>query len=201
MEPQFVGINVDLILANVTADRSNLADALDRLQFILDDEVLHASQFVQSHATFGRLKHVVVDLTEPRRIGSQLRNHTLGQLGCGGPELFGHPAAGPVEIDRVLERDLHKAVTEHAFAADRIRTRNGQQRNAERIRHLIFDIFGRTSRPRRQHNDLVLADVRNRIDRHRLESEPTPDAHADREQHHQQWFFYAETDDEIQHRY
>ena len=44
---QFVRIDFDLVLPNVPSDRRYLADTLDCLKLVFDDEVLHASQVCQ----------------------------------------------------------------------------------------------------------------------------------------------------------
>ena len=55
VKAKLVRIDFDLILANVTADRRDLADPFDRLQLVLHNEVLHAAKFCEPHAFIGWL--------------------------------------------------------------------------------------------------------------------------------------------------
>ena len=88
VKTQLVGINFDLVLTNVSANGSDFADSFDRLEFVLDDKVLHASQVRQAHPVFGWLQSVVVDLAQSGGVWSELRNNSIGQLRCCCPKLF-----------------------------------------------------------------------------------------------------------------
>ena len=113
--------------------------------------------------------------------------------------MFGDATAGPIEIDAVLERHLHERVSEHALATNALGTGHGEQRDTERISDLVFDVFGRAAGPRRQHDDLVLADVRNRIDRHGLIAVPAIDQEPDCQQHDQRRFLHTESHEASEH--
>ena len=141
MESQFVGIDLDLILADVTTNRRDFADTFDRLQFVLHNEVLQAAKFGEAHAVFGWLQRVIVDLSQSGCIRTELRNDTIGQLRCGTAELLRDSTSRPVEVNRILKRHLDKAVAEHAFPANGFRAGNSQQRNTQRISDLVFNVF------------------------------------------------------------
>ena len=55
VETKFVRVDFDLILPNIATNRRDFADTFDRLQFVLDDEVLQAAKLGEIHAFFGRL--------------------------------------------------------------------------------------------------------------------------------------------------
>ena len=80
MKAKLVRIDFDLILANVTADRRDLADPFDRLQLVLHNEVLHAAKFCEPHAFLGWLKRVVVNLSQSGRVRAKLWYNPIGQL-------------------------------------------------------------------------------------------------------------------------
>ena len=116
MKAKLVGVDFDLVLANVTADRRDLADPFDRLQLVLHNEVLQTAKFGQPHTFLGWLKRVVVNLPQSGGVWSKLRDDAIGQLRGRTSELLRNSTACPIEVNFVLERDLDKAVAEHALA-------------------------------------------------------------------------------------
>ncbi len=177
--PQLVGIDFDLVLLHVAADRRHLGHAVDGLQRVLDEEILLRAQFGQVHSR-RRLEHVVEDLSQRRRVGSQTRRDAIGQRAGYGRQLLGDAGAGPVEIDAVVKRHLHEAEAEHALAAHVLRARHGLQGDGQGIGDLVFHVLGRTARPLGEHDHLVLADVGNRIERHFLRGVPAKSNDGDR---------------------
>ena len=196
---QPVGIDFDLVLPYVAANRRDLSDTFHRLQRILDEVVLLGPQFRQVHA-FGRVQHVVVDLAQGRGVRTERRRDAFGQRTSDRHQLLDHTRTGPVKIDVVVECHLHKTEAEHALAADVFRTWHGLQRDRKRIRDLVLDILRRTPHPLRKDNDLVLANVGNRVERHFPGGIPTVCNDHDRREQDEEPFADAEIEDLPDHR-
>ena len=83
--------------------------------------------------------------------------------------------------------------------ADRLHARRARQADRQRIGDLIFDILRRAAGPVGEHDDLLLADVGNGVDRD-VRQRVIADAQDDqRRQHHEEPVVQAPADDEVDH--
>ena len=99
----------------------------------------------------------------------------------------------------VFECHLDKAVAKKAFAANRFCLRDCEHRDRERVGNLIFDVLGRSARPRRENDDLVLTNVRNGVDRYAAHRHPTQADRCRRDDEHDQRLANAKAYQSLKH--
>ncbi len=166
-------------------------------------EIPAAGRMAVRIASFQRVPE---HLAQGRGIGTERRLHAGGQRPRRQTvQLFQDPGSPPVKLHVVLENHVDRREPEHRVGPHRFHTRHAQQRHGQRVRDLVLDILRRSPHPFGEHDLLVLADVRNRIDRHRIARQPaevpvkrshpdTPGHQQDQEQDHNQLVLQAKPD-------
>jgi hypothetical protein len=197
---QRVGIDVDLVLAHEAADGGHLADALRGEQAVAHVPVLHAAQLVEIPAAdrpavgIAPLQRVPVHLAQRGGVRTQGGRHAVRQEARRqAVQLLEDARARPVELGLFVEDQEDHREAERGAAADFLHAGHTEQRDRQRIGHLVLDVLRRTAGPLGEHDLLVLAEVRNGVHRHRVARHPigvpverrNRDARADDRQHQQ----------------
>ena len=199
-----VRVHVHLVLADVSADRGDLAYPVGRLNRVADGPLLDRAKLLEVPSA-GRVavripafERVPEYLPKGRGVRAKrrldpFRQHVSRQR----IELLQHPAAGPVEVSPVLEDDVDTGEPEHREASDSLYIRHAHQRYRQRVRHLVLDVLRASAHPRGKDNLLVLADVgygvrgdgvaRQILDSQveRRDVKPRPNDEEHQEHHHQ----------------
>ncbi len=160
-----VGIDVDLVLAPEPADRGHLRHAGDRLQVVLEIPVLVRAQVGERALARGVHQHVLEDPAEARRVGPQLGLRVLRQAREHAGEVLERARAGPVDVGVVVEDDVDERVAEVGEAADGPDVGRAEHGGDDRVGDLRLDEVG-AAVPARVDDDLVLAEVGDRVERH-----------------------------------
>ena len=156
-------MDVDLILLDVAADAGHFGHALDRLQLITHVPVLHAAQLPQVSAV--RFERVPIDLAQRRGVRAKLRHDARRQFARGVVHPLQHTRPAPVVVVLVVKDHEHHREAEAGHRPDRLDAGRALQADRQRIGDLVLDVLRRPSRPLHHHDDLLFADVGNRIDR------------------------------------
>ena len=106
------------------ADAGDLGDIGDGLQFIAQEPVLDASELGEVVLPRAVDQRILVNPTDPGRIGTERGHRPLGQATLHLAEIFEHAAARPIEIGAILENDVDVAVAGERIAADGARARH-----------------------------------------------------------------------------
>ena len=176
---QACGIDVDLVLPHRAPDAGDFGDAGHRVELVADEPILERSQISQRVALAfdGVPEHV----TDAGRIGPERRDDTGRQRLGQQIQPLQHPRPCEVEIDRVFEDDVDHREPEGGRRAHDAHAGQALQAHGQRIRDLVFHLLRRASRPISKDDDLVVAEVRNRVDRRGQQRPVAPDS-QEREQ-------------------
>jgi len=164
-------VEVDLVLPLEAADRRHLGDSRHRLERVPQVPVLDRPQLAQVVPV--ALQGVPVDVPHPRAVGPEDRDDSLGQAVADLVQPLQHPAAGPIEVHRVLEDDVDHRRAEHRRRADGPHVRQSLEVRRQRVGHLVLDDLRRPSFPHRVDDDLVVGKVRDGVDG-RAQQRPRP---------------------------
>jgi hypothetical protein len=190
-------MDVDLVLLDEAADARDLAHSFDGIELVAHVPVLDRPQFREVEAL--ALDRVPVDLPESGRIGAEHGHDARRQPLLRDVHALEHTRARPVVIDVVLEDDERHREPEARHRPDRLDAGRAGQAGREGERDLIIDVLRAAARPVGVHDDLLLADVGDRIHRRASEREVAADAQAGNDQHHQEDVPEAPTDDRVDH--
>ena len=174
-------VDIDLVLTDVPADGGNFRDPGNRLERVTNVPVLDRTELIQTERSGNdipvfvlRLQGIPIHLAEGCGIGTQRWRGIIRQGACWKrSELLEHTGAGPVEVDVFFEDDVDAGESEHRRAADRAHAGDAQQSSRQGIGDLVFEVAGRSSRPVREYDLLILADIRQRIDGHWVARKPS----------------------------
>jgi len=206
--PHRVGIHVDLVLADVTADAGDLTDTRNPLQGVAHVPVLDGAELIEAEAAPGTLECVPVDLAKAGGIRAETGGHAGGQHLLSDVELFQQTRPAPVEIVLVIEDHVDHGEAEHREGADRLEAGRTLQHGGERVGDLVFDVLRRTAGPVGEDELLVLADVRDGVDGDRIARDQllfhlkghdpiAPQQDEGENQEHNQLVLETETDDAV----
>ena len=145
-----------------SSDAADFRDALNGVELVADEPVLHRAQLAEVVAPLrrpGRIDGQVI-LVNPAQAGGvrpKLRNHAGGHLAGDEAEPFQHPGAREVILDVVLEdhRDQRKA--KHRVGANRLHAGEPLQVDGERVSDLVFHFLRTASQQLGKDDDLVFA--------------------------------------------
>ena len=97
---------------------------------------------------------------------------------------FQHALAGEIEVDVVLEDDIHHREAELGSRANRLHAGQPLQIDRQRIRDLILDFLRAAPRPVGKHDHLVLRKIGDRVDRRVNRGVNTPHGECQRQHNH-----------------
>ena len=109
-------------------------------------------------------ERVLIDPTDARRVGPELRLHAFGKTRQDFAQVLEHARACPVEVGAVLEDDVDVRVAEVREPPDRLDLGRPEQRRGDGIRHLVLEDVGAPI-PARVDDDLGVGEVGDRIER------------------------------------
>lgn len=170
-------IDINLVLLNVTADRCDFGDAGNGVQLVADEPVLQAAQFPQRVRR--ALDGVPEDMADAGRIGPEGRRHSRRKRLGDQAHALQHPAAGEVQVDIVLEDHVNHREAERGLRAHDPHATQALKVDRQRVGDLVFDLLRIMSGPIREDDDLVVGEIRNRIDWRRVQGPPAPAGEPD----------------------
>ncbi len=138
---------------------------------VTNKPVLQRAQVTQTHLI--AFQRVPEDLAHAGRVGTERRHNAFRQLLCEKVQAFQHARPSPVKIDVVFEDHIDHREAKRRTRAHHAHTGQALQIRDQRIRDLIFDFLRRPPGPIREHDHLVLREVRNRVDG-RAQQGPVP---------------------------
>ncbi len=149
------------------AAAGHFGHAVHRSQLIADEPVLDAAQLTQvvigSRWIVIVFYQVPVDMPNTGALrpepGYDIRRQDIP--GAGQP--FADPGARPVDIHCVIKDHIHHAETKRSLGANVLDVGQGAERRAQRVGHLVVHYLGSAPRPGRQHDHLVVGEIRNRV--------------------------------------
>ena len=178
--PEPVGIDVDLVLLDVAADRGHLRHARHRVELIADEPVLQAAQFAERMRR--AVERVPEDVADPGRVRSEGGHHARRQGPADEAEPFEDPRPREVEIDLVLEDDVDHREAERRLRAHGTDAGESLEIGRQRIRDLILDLLRAVARPVGEDDHLVVGEVGNRVDGRGPQRPPAPPGQGKREE-------------------
>ena len=195
---QPVRVDVDLVLANQTADAGDLRHARHRVELIADEPILDRPQIAQRVSP--ALDGVPEDMADARGIGPERRHRARRERFGQQVQAFEHARAREVEIDVVLEDDVDHREAERRRGPDHAHTGQALQAHRQRIGDLVLDLLRGTPRPVGEDDDLVIGEVRDGVDRRRQERPVAPDADEREEGDDEKPVAQRDLDEPIDHR-
>ena len=135
---QLVGIDLDLVLLDVTADGSHFGHPGHAHQLIAQKPVLDGAQLLKV-VPVSAVDHIFEGPADAGGVRSQGGRHAAGKPIRHIVEILQDPAAGPVHVGAVFEDDVDERVAEERIAAHGFRKGHPQHGRRERIRDLVFD--------------------------------------------------------------
>ena len=182
---QLVGIEIDLILLDESADGRDFRDTRNCFELIPQVPVLDAAQFGETALVAAIHNHVFV---HPPCSGCVRSNDGMNSRGKTPGDLlhvFENARARPIQIGPVFEDDENVGVTEHRLRPHCFDVRSGEKLGDDGIGNLVFDEVGRLSGPRRVHDDLNVRNVRQRIKRYTSQRPDSREHQQQRSREHQ----------------
>ena len=158
----------DLPLPHEAADARDLGDAGHALQRVADEIILLGPKPPEVVAALRGLRgiHVEVILVHPAeaaRIGAELWRDADREAVADGIQPLEHARTREVVVHVVAENHREQREAEHALRTHGLHAREPLELRRERIRHLVFDLAWRAAFPIREDDDLVFAEVGDRI--------------------------------------
>src|SRR5215471_5110069 len=178
---QAIRVDVDLVLLNRATDAGNFRHARHRIQLIANVPILQGSKIpqVESTAFDGVPEHVAYT----GRIWSESGNNAWRKLFRDQVQSFENPRARKIEVHVVFKDD-----EDHGEPERRRRPYDSDpwqplQIYGQWIGDLVFDFLRTSSRPVREDNHLVVAQVGNGVDGRAQHGPQTParDSHPKRD--------------------
>ena len=120
---------------------------------------------VQRAAVVWPLDRVPEDLAHSGCIRPHHRRYACGQKAARKAEPLQHAGARKVDIHRIFEDHVDHREAERRCRANRAHMRQPLQVHSERIGDLVFDLLRTAALPLGEDDDLVLAQVGDRVDR------------------------------------
>ena len=181
---QAVRVDVDLILPHQSTHARHLGDSWHRVELVADVPVLEGAQVAEGMAL--PLHGVPEDVPDPGRVGAEGRHHPRRQRLRHEVQPLEDTRAREVEVGRVLEDHVDHREAEGRRRADHPHPGQPLQAHRQRIRDLVLDLLGGPPRPVREHDHLVVGEIRDRVDRRGQERPVAPAAEQQEEGDHQQ---------------
>jgi hypothetical protein len=169
LPPEFVGIEVHLVLADEAAHPGHLGHAGDGAKLVAQIPVLEAAELAQigspaCGAGFGVIEVILENPAEAGGIGTECGPNAIGHREGEGGEPFQHASAGEVGVDPVLKDNGDHGVAEVGVGAHFFDPGHALKAGGKREGDLILDLTWRASGPFGEHDDLVFAQVRDGLD-------------------------------------
>ena len=162
VRPQFIGVNVDLILLHEAADTRDFTHAFDGVNLVAQIPILDTPQLREVEAF--ALDGVPENLPERRGIRADDGRDAGRQALLRDVHSLDDARACPVVIHLVFEDDEDHREAEARHAADGLYSRRAGEARGQRIGDLIVHVLGRAAGPVGEDDDLLFADVRDGID-------------------------------------
>lgn len=161
----------------MSADGGDFRHARYGVELIADEPVLEAPQFAQR---VGRtLDRVPEHVAHARGIGSERGRDALRQALRDEAHPFEHSSAREVELDVVFEDHVDHREPERRLGAHDADPGQALQVHGERVGDLVLDFLRAVPWPVGEDDDLVVREIRNRVDRRGRHRPPAPHAKAD----------------------
>ena len=175
--PQAIRIDVDLVLLHVAADRRDFRDARNGVELVADEPVLQRAQFAQRmRRTLDRVPEHVADAG---RVRAERRRDARGQALRDEAHALEHASPREVQIHVVLEDDVDHREAERRLRADDAHAGQPLQVRRQRVGDLVLDLLRAVPGPVREDDDLVVGEIRNRVDRRGRQRPPAPAGEAE----------------------
>ncbi len=174
-----VGIDVDLVLLDMAADRGDLGDAWDGVELVPDEPVLETPQVAQRLAI--ALDGVPEHLAHARRVRPERRHRALGHPRRHEAEPLEHARASEVQIHVVFEDDVDPREAEGRLRADDPDAGEAAQVDRQRVADLVLDFLRAVPGPVGEHDHLVVREIGDRVDWRGRGGPPPPSAKRHRE--------------------
>ncbi|MNX81615.1 hypothetical protein D3C86_1133070 [compost metagenome] len=171
------GIDLDLVLADEAPDGGHLGDPRHALELEAQVPVLDGAQAPEIMAL--ALDGVPVDVAHPGPVGTEHRGHPGRQGARHRGQALQDPRPGEVEVRLVVEDHVDHREAEGRAAPDRLDVGQALEARRERVGDLVLDDLRATARPLGEDDDLVLGEVRDRIQRGPGDGEGAPADQAD----------------------
>ena len=113
----------------------------------------------------GIIKVVFKDPTDARGVGSEFRSHPLRQPEGKRAQALQDPGPGKVDIHVIAENDREHGKAHRRLSPHLTNAGQSLQRRGKWIGDLILHLPSRSTRPVRQHNDLIFTQIGDRINR------------------------------------
>ena len=144
---QLVGVDGDLVLFDVGADRRDLGHAGDRPQLVLYVPVLQAAQLGQVMLA-GRVDEGVLQPpADAGGVGPERGGHAGGQLVGHAAEVLQDAAARPIQVRSILEDDVDEREAEEGAGPHRLDMGGREQLRDDGVGDLVLDDVGAAVRP------------------------------------------------------
>ena len=166
---QLVGIELDLILADKSADGRHFSDSRHGRQLIAKLPILNAPQIGQAMRVVPVNQRVLKYPARPGRIGTKHRFCVRRQPTLNGLQVFENARTRPIEISAVLKDDINVGIGEHRLRANGFDVRCRKQVADDGVSDLVLDHIWWLPRPRGVHDDLHIGDVGQGVKRHLLD--------------------------------
>ena len=160
--------------------------------------VLVRAQIRQAVSARAVHERVLEHPAEPGRVGPELGPRIGRQPRQHAREVLQRPRARPVGVGTVLEDHVDERVAEIGDATDCAHVRGAEHRRHDRIRDLRFDEVG-AAIPPRVDDDLRVADIGDRVERHVPQRERAGERRGAHEQQDEELVLDREVDDALDH--
>ncbi len=177
--------DINLILPHESADARDFRHAGNGVELITHEPVLNRAEPAQIVAAVWRelrvnVEIILVNPAETGRIRAEHRRDPGGHRAAEIIQPLQHARPREIIVNLVIENNRDEREAEHGIGADGLHARESLQIHRERICDLILDLLRAAPRPVGEHDDLVFAQVGNRIHRRAING---ADAEADEQRH------------------
>ena len=162
---KFVGVHVDLVLLDESADGGYLGDSGNSRELIAQIPILNAAQVGQTALMAVVHERVFIDPSRARRIRPDDGMHARRQTARDLLHVLENARTRPIQIRSVLKHDEDVGVAKHGLRAHGFYVRGGEKCRDNGIRDLVFDEAGRLTCPRRVDNHFHVGNVGQRVER------------------------------------
>ena len=203
--PHLLRGDLDLVLPDESADAADLGDSRDGVELVANEPILERTQLTEVvAAATGRLRGVdlevvLIDPSEAGGVWTEFGDDPFGQRPAEVVEAFENALTGEIVVGLVLEDDCEKREPEHRGRPHRLDTRESLEVDGKRVGDLVLDFLRTAARPVGEDDDLILAEIGNRIDRSRENRPHAKSGQNDRHAGHQEPVAQRPLDDRIDH--
>jgi hypothetical protein len=125
------------------------------------------------------LDRVPEHVADTRRVWSKRRRDARGQAFRDEAHALEDPSPREVQLHVVLEDDVNHREAERRLRSDHAYPGEPLEVRGERVRDLVLDLLRTVPGPVREDDDLVVGQIRNRVDRRGRQRPPSPASEAE----------------------